>query len=290
MDRKITYYFYKIKIDPKETRNLETILNDIAKLSFSQRERDVEGSTVRLEEFKQASIRGVDVWQGMISQFRENKLPSKVKKGKPLESLGLHNDESIAEPTGFAIIPSKKVLVYSKILSGVALGRFAKYILQSQLKGPIEFKDIVLPDVLENLKEHTWFNKLKLSFKLPVGNSSPSTKSDSVQAGIEAAGQTGALGIEIILKAGRKKNDTLDPRKLIEEAETILAEQSGAGYLLEALEAFGKKNQGDKSEKIPLLNWRMHSEQTIHSNQRTLTWKLLQDSSRAAVAERIDEL
>jgi hypothetical protein len=290
MERKLTYYFYKYDISPKEKRTLEEIVNEISLLPFAQREKDVDGSGIRLEEFVKTQIRGIHAWQGMVSQFRETKLPSKVVKGMPLQSLGLQNNENLAEPTGFVIIPAKKVLVYSKILSGVSLGRFEKYLLQHQIAGPIHITDIVLPEVLRNLKEHTFLNQLKLRFKLPVGGSMPSTNSDSVKAGIQAASKTGGLSIEIKIKAGRKKSDSLNYTQIVNEAETILSEHTGAGYLLEALEAYGKKSQDGNNEKIPLVNWRLHSEQKINATERTLNWNQLKATSRAAVVEKIDEI
>lgn len=290
MERKITYYFYKYQVSPKEKRTLEKIIEEISQQPFAQREKDVDGSGIRLEEFEKTKIRGLDVWQGMVSQFRDSKLPSKATKGKPLQSLGLRNNENLAEPTGFVIIPSKKTIVYSKILSGVTLNRFEKYLLEHQIAGPVDFRDIVLPEVLKNLKEHTFLNQLKLRFKLPVGGATPSTKSDSVKAGIDAASKMGALNVEIKIKAGRRKHDSLNYRKIVKEAETILSEHTGAGYLLEALEAIGKKSQDGKSEKIPLVNWRLHSEQQINVPGRTLNWDQLKSSSRSAVVDKIDEL
>lgn len=290
MERKITYYFYKYQLSPKEKRALETIIDSISKQPFAQREKDIDGSGVRLENFEKTKIRGQEVWQGMVSQFRDTKLPSKVIKGKPLQPLGLQNNENLAEPTGFAIIPSKHALVYSKILSGVSLGRFEKYLLEHQVAGPIDFNDIVIPEVLRNLREHTFLNQLKLRFKLPVSGPAPLTNSDSVKAGIQAANKTGALNVEIRVKAGRRKSDSLNYRKIVEEAETILSEHTGAGYLLEALEAYGSKTQDGTKEKIPLVNWRLHSEQKINVPGRTLNWDQLKSSCRSAIVDKIDEL
>ncbi len=286
--KKVKFDFYQLIFPDDFQDNLAVLLDHTFPADVGKSAKD-SGQYIRLESYK----RHTQVRYGVISKFNIDVLPPKACITKPgLESLGLNDDEGVANLTGYLIAPKYNVVILQRSQQGVRTGSFLHMLEKiTGLRG-LELSIILEPDVIAK------FNKMQMISKFVYKVSNPQLPIDFKEMSIEHASNISrtynARNVSIELSMGiGKKTSPLSKQEISRTVRNLLRINKSADQSVPeiySLTVRGKENEDEKIEPLDLLKGRLYNEVEIGIIDRGIPQSALENAALASYDSKEEDL
>ena len=227
--------------------------------TLDDREKDAAGKWRRLDD---AHKRSSDVYLLNFITL-EYSGPGRVRRGQPTSDFAMRSDEFFTPETAALYDHQQRVVLMESTQGGMGTGAVAHYFEQFADKGT-EYRLIPVVDteIAAKARRFGSYRKLYMRVKmLPMSLSNDAADVDLVEAFGEGLG---AETIDIELKAGRRKRNTLDVWKLRESLDAMLSRDS-----IEKLEITGREDDDAQTETIDMIQHRERRQEYLNIDSGT---------------------
>lgn len=207
MAGKFTVHAFGVKLDDG-TQNLEDVLKLIKSETIEQRNREIKGATIRIEDIKQKD----GIWYIDFIKIRDTHGPGKGGKTKAVEGFAFAKGETFCEETAILFIPATNHLLIQYNHYGVKYSAIEEYFSQyDRAKNNVyELTAKYDADVERQFQSRKSIRKLELGIDPRHLTKDDKKKGTAVYDAIDVGDKSDAAHVEIAISAERSKKGQLN--------------------------------------------------------------------------------
>lgn len=217
MAGKFTVHAFGVKLNDG-SQNLEDVLKLIMSETIEQRNREIKGATIRIEDIKQEN----GLWYMDFIKIRDIHGPGKGSKTKAVKGFTFTGDETFCEETALLFIPETHHLLVQYNHAGVKYSAIEEYFSQynSAANNVYELTAKYDADVERQFESRKFIRKLELAIDPRHLNKEDKKKGTAVYDAIDVGDKSDAAHVAFSVSAGLGKKSQLN--KYIEDTVDYL--------------------------------------------------------------------
>lgn len=281
----VKFIFFKVDYVPTATQKLPEILNKIKNIPINQRLVTINN----IPRFLTDEVFDATSYQSFLfTNKKMTGIPSKIKEDNSRESLGLEENEGLADDVAIACDSTGSVMALQQCRS-ISIAILTNYIQKLLHSIPMSFTPILTLDSLKRISETKEIRKVRMKVAGPVDFSKLQEWGLSVDQSIGLQKLLTAPTLEITWSASHYKEGLSETFKNFIKSFKTYATRGSSGEIVTLDAAI--KNENDKTELLNILNDRIFfSAEVPMTLNREIDKTALLKAACNALVEKQDEL